>query len=139
MHGGDKVYSRERVYSRVPGDIAHRAHRAHSVDATDAFMLGGAMMAFVIGSLAWWLLALRGAVRAEPAQQAQAVPLRPQRRGALRSARPTNSRGARLDVEIDLWRRAPKSAPSFNRILKSFSIKSFFEVYVSTKAFPVSQ
>jgi hypothetical protein len=55
MRGGDGVYSGERVYGRVPGDIAHSAHRAHSVDATDAFVLGGAMVAFVMCWLAWWL------------------------------------------------------------------------------------
>jgi hypothetical protein len=58
MHGGDRVYSGvpgDRVYSRdraAPGD------RVHRVDATDAFMLCGAALAFVCGSMAWWLCSL---------------------------------------------------------------------------------
>jgi hypothetical protein len=52
VYSGDRVYSRDRA---APGD---RAHRAHIVDETDAFMLCGATLAFVICSLAWWLCSL---------------------------------------------------------------------------------
>jgi hypothetical protein len=61
MHGGDGVYSGGRGYSRVAagrGSSAHRSHSAQSFDATDAFELGGAMLAFVTCWLAWWLCSL---------------------------------------------------------------------------------
>jgi hypothetical protein len=54
MHGGDGVYS-GRGYSRV---AAGRGHSAHSLDATDAFVVGGAALAFVTCWLAWWLCSL---------------------------------------------------------------------------------
>jgi hypothetical protein len=61
MHGGDGVYSGGRGYSRVAagrGSSAHRSHSAHSLDATDAFVLVGAALAFVTCWLAWWLCSL---------------------------------------------------------------------------------
>jgi hypothetical protein len=102
MHGGDRVYIGDRVYSRAPAD---RVHRAHNVDATDAFMLCGAAMAFVCCSLAWWLCSLCVALCERNRRNRRRQCLFDLCDEELFAARSPHTRGAR-DFSPPRWREA---------------------------------